>query len=363
VVDLEPQDAQGYLRASKAMAEHKMYDRALAYCRQAAILDPGTASAYEDALVYADLGKDMNSMEWAARNLLRRDWPSDNKDLHGKAQDRLKTLLSGMQQDNRRGDAERMVSKVLKSQQRDLVIRLAWEGAADLDLEVKEPVGTLCSYLQRQSPGGGVLLGDRVGDAPQESYIAAKAFSGEYQITVRRVWGRTLGGKAVLEVIQHQGTPEETHHRETLVFDRIHMTSVTLDKGTRTTVEYVPPTPATSVAKQHPELPSGTQVLNDLRALANGDHSRLDSSMKGGTGSAGNSVAPVARAEGGVMFQTKLAPVAQTGVDVIAQVSLDTGSNSMHVKLVPVFQGVQANAAKIGMNNPILPGVFEQDQQ
>jgi hypothetical protein len=81
--------------------------------------------------------------------------------------------------------------------------------------------------------------------------------------------------------------------------------------------------------------------------------------------SAGTSVAaaPAVRAEGGMLFQTKLAPVAQTGVDVIAQVSLEDGGNSMHVKLSPVFQGVQANGAKVGMNNPIIPGVFEQDPQ
>ncbi len=364
-VDLEPQDAQGYLRASKTMAEHKMYDRALAFCRQAAILDPSIAGAYEDALVYADLSKDVSSMEWAARNLLRRDWPSANQDLHGKAQDRLKQLMAGLQQDSRRGEAERMVKNVLKSQQRDLVIRLIWQGQADLDLEVKEPVGTVCSFLQRQSPGGGVLLGDRVGDAPQESYVAAKAFSGDYQITVRRVWGQILGSRAVLEIIQHQGTPEETHRRETIVFDRIHMASFTLDNGSRTTAEYVPPTPATSVAKKSAALPSGTEVLNDLRALASGDHSRMDSSMKGATSAAGNSVAsvPTVRAEGGLMYQTKLAPVSQNGVDVIAQVSMDADGNSMHVKLSPVFQGVQANAAKVGMNNPIIPGVFEQDQQ
>jgi tetratricopeptide (TPR) repeat protein len=364
-VDLEPQDAQGYLRASKTMAEHKMYDRALAFCRQAAILEPGIAGAYEDALVYADQTKDVSSMEWAARNLLRRDWPTANQDLHSKAQAKLKELLANLQQDSRRGEAERMVKNVLKSQQRDLVIRLIWQGEADLDLEIKEPVGTVCSFQQRQSPGGGVLLGDRIGDAPQESYVAAKAFRGDYQITVRRVWGHILGSKAVLEIIEHQGTPEETHRRDTIVFDRIHMTSFTLDKGSRTAAEYVPPAPATSVAKKAAAVPSGTDVLNDLRALANGDHSHLDSSMKGTTVAAGNPVStvPVARAEGGLMYQTKLAPVAQTGVDVIAQVSMDASGNSMHVKLSPVFQGVQANAAKVGMNNPIIPGVFEQDQQ
>ncbi len=49
-VDLEPQDADGYLRASKAMAEHKLYDRALAFCKQAAILEPGCRRSLQGCL-------------------------------------------------------------------------------------------------------------------------------------------------------------------------------------------------------------------------------------------------------------------------------------------------------------------------
>jgi hypothetical protein len=313
--------------------------------------------------VYADLNKDMSSMEWAARNLLRRDWPTDNQNLHAKAREKLNALLAGMKQDDRKGEAERMVKNVLKSQQRDLVVRLLWQGDADLDLEVKEPIGTLCSFLQRQSPGGGVLLGDRSCDAPQESYVASKAFSGEYQITVRRVWGQILGGKAVLEIIQHQGTPDETRRRETIAFDRIHMANFTLENGTRTTAEYVPPVQPRTESRKAVALQSRTEVLNDLRALANGDHSHIDSGMKGTVVSAGGSAPSMDRVQGGMVYQTKLAPVAQTGVDVIAQVSLDADGGSMHVKLSPVFQGVQANSARVGMNNPIIPGVFEQDPQ
>ena len=368
VVDLEPQDAQGYLQASKAMADHKLYDRAVAFCRQAAILDPSVSDPYENALVYADNGKDVASMEWAARNILRRDWPADNQELHVKAQSKLRELLAGLQKDNRRGEAERMVQNVLQSQERDLTIVLKWQGEADLDLEVKEPVGTVCSFLQRQSPGGGVLLADRIGDAPQQSYVAAKAFSGDYQITVRRVWGRPLGGKAVLEIIQHQGTPEETHRRETLVFDRIHMASFDLADGRRTTAEFVPPTTPT-VSTKKKAVASSTNVLNDLRALADGDHTRIEAGMRGDRMTGGNSASPPqvvqaeTRAPGGLMYQTKVTPVAQTGVDVIAQVSMDSDGNSMRVKLSPVFQGVQAQNAKVGMNNPVIPGAFEPGQQ
>src|SRR5207245_3177738 len=75
LADLEPQDAEGFLKASKAMADHKHWDRALAFCRQAAQLEPGAPKVYADALNYAEMAKDVDAMEWAAGNLLKQDWP------------------------------------------------------------------------------------------------------------------------------------------------------------------------------------------------------------------------------------------------------------------------------------------------
>src|SRR5205823_6634157 len=91
-LDLQPQDATGYLRASRVMADNKQWDRALALCRQAARLEPNAPDAYEEASSFAELGKDAAAMEWSAVNLLSRDWPVDNDKIHAKAADRLKAL-------------------------------------------------------------------------------------------------------------------------------------------------------------------------------------------------------------------------------------------------------------------------------
>jgi hypothetical protein len=127
----------------------------------------------------------------------------------------------------------------------------------------------------------------------------------------------------------------------------------------------IPATAPSSPAKQ--KLASRDEVLNDLRALADGDHTRINASMRDSTASGSAQDAKPfgmdSRRDGAVMYQTKVAPVAQTGVDVIAQVSMDAGGSNMRVKLSPVFQGVQAQSARAGMNNPILPGVFEPGQQ
>ena len=56
-VSLDPNDAQGFLHAARTMADHKQYDRALAFCRQAALLEPNLSQPYAEALTYAELGK------------------------------------------------------------------------------------------------------------------------------------------------------------------------------------------------------------------------------------------------------------------------------------------------------------------
>src|SRR5262249_40067081 len=66
LADLEPQDAEGYLKASRALAGLKRWDRALALCRQAALLEPNVPEAYADALNYAEMARDTDAMEWAA---------------------------------------------------------------------------------------------------------------------------------------------------------------------------------------------------------------------------------------------------------------------------------------------------------
>ena len=66
----------------------------------------------------------------------------------------------------------------------------------------------MCSALNRQTVNGGTLLADSLANLTSETYVAPQAFSGQYRVSVERVWGKPLGGKAQLKIIRHQGTPE-----------------------------------------------------------------------------------------------------------------------------------------------------------
>jgi hypothetical protein len=363
-IDLAPADARGFVRASKALADEKRYDRAVAFCRQAALLEPNLPDAYEEALQYADLSKDPKTMEWAAGSLLRQDWPVDNQELHLKASSKLKELAQALQRSNHKGEAERMLQAVSRLNDRDVVIELSWQGDADLDLEVKEPIGTSCSFLQRQTPGGGTLLGGDLDNIGRETYVASKAFSGEYQVTIRRIWGRPLGGKATLEIIQHQGTPRETRRRETVVFDRKYTLTFSLADGRRTEAQYVPPPAATKRPKSTPQLASPDRILTKLRAKADPEFSGGDSSpgMRGKLASLGipASALPTRVPERSppdqVVYQTKVSSAIPNSAEFTAQVTYLPEQGGSVVKLSPVFQTAVRAQGMPALTNPLIPG-------
>ncbi len=303
-------------------------------------------------------------MQWAAGTLLRQDWPVDNQELHLKAIGKLKELAQSLERSNRKAEAEQMLQTVNRLNERDMVIQLTWQGEADLDLEVKEPIGTVCSFLQRQTPGGGTLLGDNLSDMTRETYVAPKAFSGEYHVTFRRIWGRPLGGKATLEIIQHQGTPRQTTRRETIVFDRKHSLAFSLDEGRRTAAEYVPPV-ASKRAKIKQQQASSDRVLTKLRAKADPEFSGGESTgIRGKLASLGVPLTapptktPEHSSSNQVVYQTKVASGLPNSADLTAQLTV-VGDQGSILKLSPVFQSVPKAQATPALTNPLIPGSFD----
>src|SRR5204863_28988 len=105
-------------------------------------------------------------------------------------------------------EADRLKETIRTLNRRDLVITLSWElgsEPAEIEMLVKEPSGSVCSSEQAQTPGGGTMINTGLLDAkPNATYTAPEAFSGDYEITVRRVWGKPLGERARLEITQHR---------------------------------------------------------------------------------------------------------------------------------------------------------------
>jgi tetratricopeptide (TPR) repeat protein len=364
LLDLQPENPQNYLKASEAMKEAGQWDRAVTFCKQAARLSPDSPAPYAEALVYAETAKDTRAMEWAAGNLLSRDWPTENVNLHEKAREKMLSLQTALTAANRRDEAERMTRAVEGQHCRDLIVSLSWQGEADLELEVREPIGTMCSFLQRQTPGGGILIGNTLTDLSQATYTAAQAFSGEYEINVRRIWGQPLGSKANLKIIQHRGTPQETVQQETIVFDQTHTLRLSLKDGRRQAVAHVPSPnanerPRTQLVKE----PNGGDIRNKLRSMADPEFASVNTGMVGGMASLGVPVEPQLRPDlrpdriqtEAIAYQTRSASLPNS-MDLAAQATVSADRKYVRVSLSPVFQTATRTDSGPLVTNPLIPG-------
>jgi hypothetical protein len=342
-IDLEPQDTQSFLNASQAMADNKRWDRAVAFCRQASLLEPNAPQAYVDALSFAELGKDTEAMEWATSNLLSRDWPVENEDLHRKAYYKLTSLVDVLRNDKRLTDAEKLNAAVARHLERDFVVNLMWQGQADLDLEIKEPVGTVCSFMHRQTPGGGILIGDSSSQVRRETYTVAQGFSGNYEIIVHRVWGHPLGGKATVEIIEHQGTPQETRRRETIEIDQKYTLKAALANGRRTSLAQVAPPASTKPKRESTQVASTTDIRTKLLMVSDPDYLASDTGISGGMASTGmaakssNGTVSDANQSGQIAVQTKVSQFTNT-MDMTAQASVSSDRRYVRLSMSPVFQ-------------------------
>ncbi len=120
-------------------------------------------------------------------------------------------------------------------------MQVSWTGDADVDFEVEEPSGTVCSLSDPRTVAGGVSLGDAyASDADssspvlKEKYVCPQGFAGKYRVRIHRVWGEVAAGKVTVDVYRHLGSDQAEHERRQLeLTDKDAMVVFDLDKGRR----------------------------------------------------------------------------------------------------------------------------------
>jgi von Willebrand factor type A domain len=366
-VDLEPMNPEAFLSAAKGMDELKRPERALALCRQAALLQPNAPEAYSSALVYAGKAKDRDGLAWAAENLLARDWPEDNVTLHIQAESQVRAEAEEIQKKGgEKADADKLLATLNRKQRRDFEVRLVWDGQARLDLKVKEPTGSVCTWLNRQSVGGGTLV-DEVSLTPNApssmSYVCAEAFSGAYEFTVEPLWGTPLRNKAQLRVTYHKGTPEQREEILTVDLTQGGTVKVNLQDGRRKEVASVPPrAPVQLEEPRGTGTAQGESALGQLRDLANPSASVAkgtpQAAVAGMGRPAGTATAvrpPQRSANDQLLFQERVTPFNSRGVDLVAQAELTSDGQFVRLSVNPVFA---PGAGKDGplVETPVIPG-------
>ena len=345
------------------MAADKHWERALAFCKEAAALEPNTPYAYNEALLYAEVAKDDGAMEWAAGHLLRQDWPVSNKELQDNALQKTESLARTLEEDNHKDQAQHLLEAVEGQRQRDLVIKASWQGEADLDLKVKEPTGSVCWVLNKQTIGGGVMAGDAQSDANSETYEAAQGFSGDYEVTLDRAWGRPLSDKVQLTIIRYQGTKNERQELLTLDLKDHPLVRVNLGDGRRTEAAYVPaPSAVRPVEEAVAPTSSRVALMNQLRKMSEPDAQGVTVGFRGSSAGIGTMVAaappPSVPSSGDrVVSESRLSSFIANTMEVTSQTVLAADRRSMRVSMTPVFN--TATDAKPIVASPGIPGAAQ----
>lgn len=218
-------------------------EAALRLYRQASRLAPERPEPYLLGFKHARQLQSSEAVEWAACGILRYAWTRDFATVHREAENAALEAERRLRMAGDADDADRLQAAVADARRRDLIARLHWSGGGDLDLIVEEPVGTVCSFQNRDSPGGGVLTHDGYGPDPKncyEEYICALGARGDYRLRVRHAWGTIVGQRATLTVIRNAGGPDESVETHTILLTgEDSVVPVPLPDGRRTALKTV----------------------------------------------------------------------------------------------------------------------------
>jgi hypothetical protein len=184
------------------------YERVGSLLDQATVRIPHRFEPFVMSINLAQKTKDPARMASAVEGLLSLGWPGRDEYFRIEAANQVDTLEKKLREENRTKEADELRAKLTESEARDVFLRLSWDGNADYDLVVDEPLGATASYQTPRTVFGGSVVKNGYGSHPEEVYVCPRAFDGDYKVHVKTIW--TDPSKPVtrltLEMITHEGT-------------------------------------------------------------------------------------------------------------------------------------------------------------
>jgi hypothetical protein len=226
-IDFTTTNLDSLLISAATMARLEGTELALELYQQAALIDPIRPEPYAMAMRLARKVRDVDATEWACAGILTHVWTKDFQKRHDSARD---ASVDTQQELFKAGKLERFREfkmAIAQAERRDLQIKVEWSGDGDLDLKVKEPLGTACSIVQPKTASGGLHIHDGFGPRREncyEEYICVEAAPGTYELQIEYVddGGRIVGKRCVVTIVSHVGS----------VAKRVFRTVVSLDGPT-----------------------------------------------------------------------------------------------------------------------------------
>jgi hypothetical protein len=175
---------------------------------EAISLVPHCCDPMSMSILLAQKTSDPKRMANSVDELLSLGWPGRDEYFRLESGNQVETLATSLEEGGRTQEAQELRSKLTASQARDVFVRLTWDGDADFDLLVEEPLGVTASYQNPRTVFGGAILKNGYGSHPEEVYVCPRGFAGDYTIRVSTIY--TNPEKPVtrltLETITHEGT-------------------------------------------------------------------------------------------------------------------------------------------------------------
>lgn len=246
-------------------------DRVGALLDQAAELIPHRAEPLMMSINLARKLKDPKRMGDAVTRLLSLGWPGYDESMRRDARKQVENLAKSLREDSRGDDADALLARLPDAEARDVFIRLTWLGDADLDLAIEEPLGATARVSAPRTVFGGSIIKNGYGNHPEEVYVCPRGFNGVYTIRIDTVYNNPEKPAlaASLDIITHEGTPQERKETMTLALPSQgkppQPVKVTLKDGRRTRVlPFLAPTlPSPPSQADRPRLnpPSAKPIL------------------------------------------------------------------------------------------------------
>jgi hypothetical protein len=177
--------------------------------------------------------KDPVRMADAVERLFSLGWPGQDDFFRQEAANQVDALAKTLREDGKAQEADQLLAKLAASQARDVFVRLSWDGDADFDLLVDEPLGATACYQTPRTVFGGSIVKNGYHNNPEEVYVCPRGFDGDYTIRVSMIY--TSETKPVtrltLETITHEGTSTEKKETRELSPDKsnpfvvVHLTA------------------------------------------------------------------------------------------------------------------------------------------
>jgi len=187
-----------------------LHERALQIFQQVAEMEPVWPEPYMHGLKAAQRIQNDQGIQWAALGILSQAWTRDEGMVWKTGLYAAHAMLKKLRDEGRTSEAKEFETALNQALIRDCWVKVSYTGDADVDLLVEEPSGSVCSLRNPRTTGGGVLVGDissRTGldnaGIRSEVYVCPKAFSGDYRMLVRRVWGKVTNDQVTVEIHRH----------------------------------------------------------------------------------------------------------------------------------------------------------------